>query len=836
MYPDPNQGSPPSFPTNNPAFSQQPQVPEPTKPYSKVIAGNGGDFHQDNRVTYQTSNTIYQAPGKDSQPGEDKDRWFEIFRYSNNRLSRLSSTFDDVTTHLEHLMRDGVLMVSSRIRSVAGAGADRICELIQQRFPHIVLWHMRFTGFEGKFSHLISERQRIGETSKQAMNGGSNILLLVEADGQAAMDAIKDSISAFLHTDELTRHHVHLMIIAGGEPAVRTSWPERLPNWQVPPLPALLAHYQMPDLEERIRRISESNARGTESKDRLVDTVHDILLSQPGDLPKFVDDWERSGFSSWLRKTARPDLPESSAERSALLLGTFFPSIPFVQFDRLMEVLLEGESEPPPPPSGDPPRPVMAEKSKNRWQRNSRQVLRSMELEPFEDESGQRIVAFCDPGMAVAMAANFPDDRFLLDQIKRLHNWGIMLAARTPDATADKLALTTSNMARWYPDHFNEDWVLGVFENAILRVWEGMLNGDATRNEEWWGMPSASANSKKTASPEELEKILLVLEMDIDDSGRVSSDVTFERLKQLCLAQGDNKLVERFLEKMIARYRETPIIPLNLIRRLRKNDRFDPLHWLRRLLAINDVHHTAVMGVWRALLDESDLTVTREFDVLSQVFTWMETPSGRDAELDPSANRTPHESPVTSTHQTADTMATFTPGSVSAESVQNVAEKLRDRAAVFLYAWCQHAEKPKRFLFDKGWEERVDLLARWMTHPRFPVALERVTRQLGFEHSLWASLRGELSIPACDLIFAETLETLNFPERHAPAMELLARSLKENWAHSAPSRRTHIRRLLENRINNLHEQIGRNSGEAATPIRAKLYHLSARTTELIGLL
>lgn len=814
----------PNGPSDSRSSSELPKDP----PASKTIAGNIGDFHQDNRVTYQT---IYQA--RDSQTGEGVDRWFEIFRYSNNKLSRLTSLFDDLATHHDHLMRDGVLMVSSRLKSVAGAGADRICELLQLRFPHIVPWHMHFTGFEGKFSRLITERERIGETSKHAMNGGSNILLLVEADGQAAIDAIKDGIPAFLHTDELTRHQVYVLIIAGGEAAARASWPERLANWQVPPLPALLAHYQMPDLEERIRRISESNTRGgTETKDRLVDTVHDILLSHPGDLPKLVDEWERGGFASWLRKTARPDLPESSAERSALLLGTFFPSIPFVQFDRLMEILLEGESEPTPPPSGDPPRPVVAEKSRDRWQRNSRQVLRNMELEPFEDESGQRIVAFCDPGMAVAMAANFPDDRFLLDQIKRLHSWGIMLAARTPDATADKLARTTSNMAKWYPDHFNEDWVLDVFENAILRIWDGILKGGASRNEGWWNRPPKSGADKKLISPEELEKILLVLECDIDESGRVSSDVTFERLKQLCLAQGDNKLVERFLEKMIARYRETPAIPLNLIRRLRKNDRFDPLDWLRRLLAINDAHHTAVMGVWRALLDESDLSLSREFDVLSQVFGWMQTPPARDAELDQTANGTPSESPPLA----AGAESTGSPVTAPADAPQDVAEKLRDRAAVFLYAWCQHAKKQKRFLCDQGWEERVELLANWMTHSRFSAALERVTRQLDFEHPLWAALRGGLSVSASDLVFAEMLETLNCQECHARAIEMLARSLKEDWAQTAPSRRTNIRRLLENRINSLNEQIGRNSGEAATPIRAKLYHRAARATELIGLL
>lgn len=399
----------------------------------------------------------------------------------------------------------------------------------------------------------------------------------VEGESVVLVDALNSSARAFpdsvlvnfaradtIRESLITNKHFLVVIVDLGYARNNDLKHQSFPYWEITFLhPFLKEHF--PDEHVQLEaQINSQRAQGVWEKDEINFCQQIISFYHSEELLTVV----QKGGPEDPEKSAELLLKESSAvEKTVLYAAAFFQKITPLEFCRVVEALLTGRTISVASPTNGAKRSDALVQTQTElplsqiWKEEKDNIFTNWLREIYLEKDSVRVVGLSNPALREPLRKLF-DKRhrfYLIDQFKALQERGIFFYPST--RLAENTTQLAVEMAAFYPDEFNEGWIVGL----IIRLrqhFESDLS-DAHGGED--DMFQFLRHSQPGAA------LNLAL-------GRVS-DVFRRMLVESAQLKG---MVQSCLEHLIKNgYHEVTLL---LTKQLQFTPEFDALYWFRQLL------------------------------------------------------------------------------------------------------------------------------------------------------------------------------------------------------------------------------------------------------------
>lgn len=560
----------------------------------------------------------------------------------------------------------------------------------------------------GLMNALAKEGGLIGESGPSKKDGGKKTLVLITFLGSSPLDGgAITALERLLNSPQPGRAYIVLIPSSRLEGRSFGRFVRLINPWKLESCAEVLDAL---DLDESDRtRIEEALALGKQEQ-TWPDREPDLGEEVAGILAE-------GGWNALERELARKDRPRVGAPleearklfqnshllgRTALTLASHFPGLTIGQFESALKLALgEDMLELPPPQAlladgkAAPKRTVRAW---DHWLEEHLDLAPALGLAIPEAHSLQDTEAclrFIEPRMEQAVRQTVPVT-FLRKCLKRLHDGSLFANPETPKRLADTLMTATLPLFTGFEDEFDHRWLNRQLDS--LRQVEAV-------------MLQLTDEVKKMGNSPQSSDLLDALE----GSKRTWFDTVLRRLAGLCvglLNSGRVSTVNQFLHSL-----EKSNSIVALLWRLAKvcgdDSIFDVFWWAKHLL---DSGNAEIRGRVMGLLADLGAVSTNDFwRVMKKLREWH--PPG---DWQPG----PHPLQGSQLWSLCFVYAQFLTEKAGRESSERAG-----KAPPCPLTFQDDGETLPR-------EDRVLLLADWLTHPALPHAIERSLEESGY-HPRW---------------------------------------------------------------------------------------------------
>ena len=333
---------------------------------------------------------------------------------------------------------------------------------------------------------------------------------------------------------------------------------QNFPYWEIPFLGPFLEREFPAQHESLLEAIADQRRRGLWEMDesRFAQQVTTYFSSN-----RLIEVVESGG----------PKDPESSAEamlkainpveKTVLYAATFFQEITSPEFCRVVEALLNKRTVRGPAPAGSngAGNAEVEIPLRRTWEEEKDDIFTKLLIETTGANDSPRTINLCESNLREPLRKLFEKKYrfYLMDQFKALQETGIFFYPSL--RLAENTTQIAFDMARIYPDEFNEGWIVSL----VIRL------------RQHFGVEEAK-------EPEESDSMFEFLPSSLPGA----SNVAFARISDICHrlleSPQQKKTVNNSLDYLMKTGYHEEV--LWLIKQLKFSAEFDDWHWLKQLL------------------------------------------------------------------------------------------------------------------------------------------------------------------------------------------------------------------------------------------------------------